>query len=74
MHEPALTGIATTFTGVFSDGMSIRVGHSGDSQGYRLRDGQLQQVARDDSFVQDLIDADNLTAEAARARIHSGLW
>ena len=66
-HDSVLTGMATTFTGIFSDGERIRIAHVGDSRAYCLRDGKLLQVTRDDSFVQDLLDAGELTAEAAKS-------
>lgn len=66
LREPALKGMATTFTGAFSDGAIIRVAHVGDSRAYRLREGRLTQATRDDSYIQDLIDAGTLTVDAAR--------
>jgi PPM family protein phosphatase len=66
-RDPLLIGMATTFTRIFSDGERIRVAHVGDSRAYCLRDGKLLPVTRDDSFVQDLLDAGELTAEAARS-------
>ena len=41
--------------------------HVGDSRAYVLRDGGLFLVSRDDSMVQDLVDAGRLTAGEARA-------
>jgi serine/threonine protein phosphatase PrpC len=38
---------------------------AGDSRGYRLRDGRLEQLTRDHSFVQELLDAGAITDEAA---------
>ncbi|WP_223692364.1 PP2C family protein-serine/threonine phosphatase [Leifsonia poae] len=65
-HDNALTGMATTFTGIFSDGERIRVAHVGDSRAYLVREGHLTQVTRDHSLVQDLMDAGRLTPELAR--------
>ncbi|WP_431278408.1 PP2C family protein-serine/threonine phosphatase [Leifsonia poae] len=64
--DTSLTGMATTFTGIFSDGERIRVAHVGDSRAYLLRDGEFRQVTRDDSFVQDLLDAGELTTDEAK--------
>ncbi|WP_431220155.1 PP2C family protein-serine/threonine phosphatase [Leifsonia xyli] len=66
LGEPPLKGMATTFTGVFSDGAIIRVAHVGDSRAYRLSEGRLTQATRDDSYIQNLIDAGTLTVDAAR--------
>ena len=53
--DPALTGMATTLVGVFSDGERIAVAHTGDSRAYRLRDGILDQITQDDSLVRELL-------------------
>ena len=42
------------------------IANIGDSRTYLLRDGALTQLSRDDSLVQDLIDAGHLTPEQAR--------
>jgi protein phosphatase/serine/threonine-protein phosphatase Stp1 len=50
----------------------VRGGHfaclwSGDSRLYRLRDGKLQQLTRDHSLVQELVDAGMIRAEEAES-------
>lgn len=42
------------------------LGHIGDSRTYRLRDGQLGQLTRDHSFVQDQINQGLITPEQAK--------
>ncbi|MDY6952596.1 MAG: Stp1/IreP family PP2C-type Ser/Thr phosphatase [Thermodesulfobacteriota bacterium] len=42
------------------------LGHVGDSRTYRLRKGQLKQLSRDHSFVQDQIDQGLITPTEAR--------
>jgi protein phosphatase len=42
------------------------VAHVGDSRAYRLRQGQLHQITRDHSVVQEQIDAGLISVEAAQ--------
>lgn len=61
--DSALTGMATTLVGLFSDGEQVLVAHTGDSRAYRLRDGGLAQITEDDSLVRELL-ASGAIAEA----------
>lgn len=63
--DPSLLGMATTLTALRLDGESVAVLHVGDSRAYRCRDGAWRQLTRDDSLVQDLVDAGALSAEEA---------
>lgn len=56
-REPELTGMATTFTGVFCADDAARVVHIGDSRAYLWRAGRGRRVTRDDSLVQLLVEA-----------------
>ncbi|GAA2183772.1 hypothetical protein GCM10009785_28810 [Brooklawnia cerclae] len=58
-------GMATTLTGLVLCGGQAFVVHLGDSRAYRLRDGRLEQVTTDDSWVQMLIDEGLLAPEDA---------
>lgn len=56
-RDPALTGMATTFTGIwFARDGALLLAHTGDSRAYLLREGHLIRQTRDDSFVQSLVD------------------
>ena len=66
-RDPALSGMATTFTGVFvSENDTLLLAHTGDSRAYLLRDGVMTQQTRDDSYVQVLVER-GLVAEADAA-------
>lgn len=45
----------------------------GDSRGYLFRDGRLQQVSRDHSLVQKMVERGRITAEEARHHPHSNI-
>jgi protein phosphatase len=65
--DPDLAGMSTTLTAVaLADDDRLVVTNVGDSRTYLLRDGELTQVTRDDSLVQLLVDAGEITAEEAR--------
>ena len=64
--EPDLDGMGTTLTALRLRPDGCVVGHVGDSRAYRLRDGSLEQLTRDQTWVQDQIDAGAMTPEQAR--------
>jgi len=65
-RDPSLSGMATTFTGLFfSDHGELLLAHTGDSRAYLLREGVLEQQSRDDSLVQALVDQGIVTLEDA---------
>ncbi len=61
-----LGDMGTTLIAVLTDGERIGLAHVGDSRAYLLRDGTLQRLTRDHTFVQDLVDAGSISAEQAR--------
>ncbi len=63
--EPDLEGMGTTLTAILFAGNRIGMVHIGDSRGYLLRDGELTQITKDDTFVQSLVDEGRITAEQA---------
>lgn len=52
---------------------SLLLVNVGDSRGYRLRDGALQQLTRDHSAVQEMVDAGQITELEARNHPHRNL-
>ncbi|MFE1594582.1 PP2C family protein-serine/threonine phosphatase [Nocardia sp. NPDC058705] len=63
--EPELDGMGTTLTAILFAGRKLGLVHIGDSRAYMLRDGELTQITRDDTFVQSLVDEGRITAEQA---------
>jgi serine/threonine protein phosphatase PrpC len=59
-------GMGATLTAVVIDGEDAWIAEVGDSRAYLLRNGQLRQLTRDQSFVQLLVDAGAITLEEAK--------
>lgn len=64
-EQPDLDGMGTTLTAILFAGKKLGLVHIGDSRAYLLRDGELNQITRDDTFVQSLVDEGRITAEQA---------
>ncbi len=63
--NPQYSGMGTTLVvGVFH-GSTLVLGHIGDSRCYRLRNGELTQITKDHSLLQEQIDAGLITPEQA---------
>jgi protein phosphatase len=60
-----LTGMGTTLTAIALRGDRIAIAHVGDSRAYVYSDGQLQQMTKDHTFVQTLVDSGEITKEQA---------
>ena len=60
-NDPELSGLGTTVTAILRSGSSLAMAHIGDSRGYLLRDGVLDQVTSDHTFVQHLVDTGRLS-------------
>ncbi len=60
-----LTGMGTTVSGIIRVGDKVALAHIGDSRIYRFRDGVLEQMSSDHTFVQRLVDSGRITAEEA---------
>jgi len=64
-EHPELTGMGTTVSAILRSGNEIAIAHIGDSRIYLLRDGHLQQITADHTFVQRLVDSGRITPEEA---------
>jgi serine/threonine protein phosphatase PrpC len=65
VERPELEGMGTTLTAMLWSGGRFGMVHVGDSRAYRLRDGLLEQMTADHTWVQRLIDEGRITEEEA---------
>lgn len=64
-ENPAQAGnMGTTLTCALIDNDKVTIAHIGDSRGYRLRNGELEQLTEDHSFVGQMVRDGQLTDEA----------
>jgi protein phosphatase len=64
--QPQYAGMGTTLVLALFHDNKVTVAHIGDSRLYRLRDGELAQLTKDHSLLQEQIDAGMITVEDAR--------
>jgi protein phosphatase len=64
-EHPELTGMGTTVSAILRLGDKLALAHIGDSRIYRFRDGALEQITADHTFVQRLVDSGRITPEEA---------
>ena len=64
-EHPELTGMGTTVSAMVRVANQMVIAHIGDSRIYRLRDGVLEQITSDHTFVQRLVDTGRITPEEA---------
>jgi protein phosphatase len=58
--------MATTIVASLIDSGTAYVAHAGDSRAYLINRAQIKQLTRDDSEVQEAVDAGKITPEQAR--------
>jgi len=78
IHDRTITevdkqGMGTTASVLLVSGTRYLIGQVGDSRVYLLRDGALQQLTKDHSYVQEQVDAGFLTPEQARYHPYSNV-
>ena len=59
-------GMGCTATAAYIEGNTIALAHVGDSRAYLVHEGTLIRVTRDHSYVEELVDAGEITADEAR--------
>jgi PPM family protein phosphatase len=64
-EDSSRSGMGTTLTAALVAGDDVTIVHVGDSRAYLLRDGDLRQLTRDHSLVEELRRQGRLTSEEA---------
>ena len=59
-------GMGCTATAAYIEGNTLAIAHVGDSRAYLMHEGTLIRVTRDHSYVEELVDAGEITADEAR--------
>ncbi|HZC74915.1 MAG TPA: Stp1/IreP family PP2C-type Ser/Thr phosphatase [Gaiellaceae bacterium] len=63
--DPSASGMGTTMTVALVEGMTVAIGHVGDSRAYLVRGEQMEQVTEDHSLVNELLKTGKLSEEEA---------
>jgi PPM family protein phosphatase len=72
--DSELRGMGTTLTALhFNGARHCVIAHVGDSRAYRYRGGSLSQLTRDQTWVQEQVDAGLLSARQARHHPYSAM-
>jgi hypothetical protein len=69
----SLEGMGTTVTGGLFDGEALGLAHIGDSRAYLYRDGTLERLTHDHSWVQSLVDDGKIDEAEASVHPHRSL-
>ena len=62
----SLSGMGTTVVTAVVKNEVVHIVHAGDSRAYLYENGSLQQITKDHSMVQELVDIGQITQEEAR--------
>ncbi len=73
LSEQDKRGMGTTATAMVVLGDNYLIGQVGDSRAYVLRKGDLLQLTKDHSYVQEQVDAGYLSPEEARTHPYSNV-
>ncbi|MEM6792806.1 MAG: Stp1/IreP family PP2C-type Ser/Thr phosphatase [Acidobacteriota bacterium] len=66
-RDGSLLGMGTTVVGAIHDSDILALAHVGDSRGYRLRDGHLELLTQDHTWVNEQVVAGYLSEEQAKS-------
>lgn len=73
INEPGLRGMGTTVCAIAENGPLLTIANVGDSRVYRVSAGHFEQVSRDHSYVNELVDAGEITLDEARVHPHRNI-
>ena len=65
--DPSASGMGTTMTVALVEGMTVAIGHVGDSRAYLVRGEAMEQLTEDHSLVNELVKSGKLSEEEAQA-------
>ncbi len=65
-QNPHLAGMGTTMTALLFHGGRVHLAHVGDSRAYLFRDGRIEQLSEDHSWINEQVKAGLITDEEAR--------
>ncbi|HJV13153.1 MAG TPA: protein phosphatase 2C domain-containing protein [Propionibacteriaceae bacterium] len=71
--DVSLEGMGTTVTGAMFDGVELGLAHIGDSRAYLFRDGHLDRLTHDHTWVQSLVDDGKISETEAAMHPHRSL-
>ncbi len=66
MEDEALRGMGTTVVAVIANDRDVCIAHVGDSRAYLVTHTDIQQITRDHSVVQDMVEKGQITLNEAR--------
>jgi len=72
-NQPQYEGMGTTLALALFYDDRLTIAHVGDSRVYRLRDDRLEQITRDHTLLQELVDRGFYTPEEARASLNRNI-
>jgi len=64
-QNPAFSSMGTTIVAALVSGPEVIIAHAGDSRAYLVRDGLIEQLTVDHTYVQDLVERGSITQEEA---------
>ncbi|MCB0339150.1 MAG: serine/threonine-protein phosphatase, partial [Bdellovibrionales bacterium] len=64
-QNPAFSGMGTTVVAAMFANSEVAICHAGDSRAYLIRDGAIQALTTDHTYVQDLVEKGKIGIEEA---------